>query len=510
MRREVEFEHGGNRASGLNWYLAGNLFSEDGWRDDSPSDVRQIFGKVGLAPPGERPRRSRWRLPTTRSTGNGLQEQRFLDRDYASVYTKPDVTDNRATFLNVAARRRASDRVAVSANAYYRDIRADDAQRRHQRRLARSGRVSTERRRTRGARRGRLHRRPGERGERQQYAVPVLALHRQRPAERRARREVQRPDQPDADRPAQRRRIGTVDAGTTRSHGRNNQFTVGAAYDRSSVGFVQSTELGYLNADRSVTGVGAFGDGVTGGEVDGEPFDTRVDLDGVIQTWSLFATDTLSLNGSVAPHGLGPVQPDDDQQQRSDRARRRSRLARRRPCLRPVESGCGRHVQPVEVRERLRRLQRGQPRAHVDRARVRRSRGAVQASQRHGRAIHRSSRSSPGPWRPACGGSRRASAGTPALFRAENNDDILFVMSDQTGFGYFRNFGETRRQGVELGMHARIGRCHRRRRLHVPRARRTRARKRSTARATAATTRRRRESRASRDRSRSSRATGFR
>ena len=35
--------------TGLNWYLAGNLFAEDGWRDDSPSDVRQLFGKLGLA-----------------------------------------------------------------------------------------------------------------------------------------------------------------------------------------------------------------------------------------------------------------------------------------------------------------------------------------------------------------------------------------------------------------------------------------------------------------------------
>jgi hypothetical protein len=122
-RQEVEFEHGGARASGLNWYLAGNLFSEDGWRDDSPSDVRQIFGKVG------------WRRPASdlsltvafadnSLSGNGLQEPSFLERDYASLYTRPDITDNRATFLNMAARRRASDRVSVSANAYYRDIRA--------------------------------------------------------------------------------------------------------------------------------------------------------------------------------------------------------------------------------------------------------------------------------------------------------------------------------------------------------------------------------------------------
>ena len=58
---------------------------------------------------------------------------------------------------------------------------------------------------------------------------------------------------------------------------------------------MQSTELGYLNPDRSVTGVGAFGDGETGGEVDGEPYDTRVDLDGLIQTFSLYVTDTVSI-----------------------------------------------------------------------------------------------------------------------------------------------------------------------------------------------------------------------
>jgi outer membrane receptor protein involved in Fe transport len=44
------------------------------------------------------------------------------------------------------------------------------------------------------------------------------------------------------------------------------------------------------------------------------------------------------------------------------------------------------------------------------------------------------------------------------VFRADNHDDILFVMSDQTGFGYFRNFGGTRRKGLELGARSRIGR----------------------------------------------------
>ena len=71
-------------------------------------------------------------------------------------------------------------------------------------------------------------------------------------------------------------------------------MTIGAAFDRSGVGFTQSSELGYLNPDRTVTGVGAFGDGVTGGTVDGEPYDTRVNLDGTVQTVSAYATDTMT------------------------------------------------------------------------------------------------------------------------------------------------------------------------------------------------------------------------
>jgi outer membrane receptor protein involved in Fe transport len=43
-------------------------------------------------------------------------------------------------------------------------------------------------------------------------------------------------------------------------------------------------------------------------------------------------------------------------------------------------------------------------------------------------------------------------------FHSANRDDILFVASVQTGFGYFQNFGRTRRQGVELDAGYRMGR----------------------------------------------------
>jgi len=45
------------------------------------------------------------------------------------------------------------------------------------------------------------------------------------------------------------------------------------------------------------------------------------------------------------------------------------------------------------------------------------------------------------------------------VFRTDNVDDILFVSSDASGQGYFRNFGRTRRQGIELGASARAGRA---------------------------------------------------
>src|SRR4029078_13164770 len=43
------------------------------------------------------------------------------------------------------------------------------------------------------------------------------------------------------------------------------------------------------------------------------------------------------------------------------------------------------------------------------------------------------------------------------LFRTDHVDDTLCVSSNASGQGYFRSFGRTRRQGVELGATARAG-----------------------------------------------------
>jgi TonB-dependent Receptor Plug Domain len=121
-RRSVELETGGSRGS-WSWYATGNEFKDDGWREFSPSDAGQLFAKLG------------WRSDATQMsltaagadtnlTGNGLQEQQLLAADYASVYTKPDVTQNRSALLNLELTHKFSAALSLSANAYYRNIRS--------------------------------------------------------------------------------------------------------------------------------------------------------------------------------------------------------------------------------------------------------------------------------------------------------------------------------------------------------------------------------------------------
>ena len=178
-RRYLEFEHGGRRmANGVDWYVAGNLFAEDGWRDDSPSDVRQLFGKLAW-------RKSRGDVSVTLAyadnelNGNGLQEIGFLDRDYSSVYTKPDETDNRSTLLNVTAHRTLNDRPTFSGNAHF----AISAPRRSTGTSTRSRSTSRSINLLSPSRRPcslPVHHCPGRRRQRLEHTVSVSALCRQR------------------------------------------------------------------------------------------------------------------------------------------------------------------------------------------------------------------------------------------------------------------------------------------------------------------------------------------
>jgi outer membrane receptor protein involved in Fe transport len=454
-RRSIELEHGGRTAKGLHWYVAGNLFSDDGWRPDSPSDVRQLFGKFGRQAANHE-----WAIEAGHANnslnGNGVQEQGFLDRDYASVYTKPDTTDNRSTLLNLTIRHRVNAKLSISGNAYYRDIHTNTIN-----------------------------------GDLNEDSL-VQSIYQPTAAEQAALAAAGYTGFPAAganaantpfpswrcignvllnDEPAKQCN-GLTNRSQTSQHnggafgqitrrdalGRGvNQFTAGGGYDRSRAGFIQSTELGYLNPDRSVTGVNAFGDGETGGTVDREPFDTRVDLDGLTQTISAYATDTVSIGAAwnftlsgrynrttvrnrdaIEPSG-GPGSLDGDHAFSRFNPAAGVTFSPSRAlnfyggysegsrAATSIELGCANPDQPCKLPNAM----AGDP--SLDQVVTR-------------------------TWEAGARGERRRVNWSAGVFRADNHDDILFVTSTQSGFGYFRNFGETRRKGVELGAHTRLGR----------------------------------------------------
>jgi outer membrane receptor protein involved in Fe transport len=458
VRRMVEVEHGGQLANRrMHWYVAGTLFAEDGWRDDSPSDVRQFFGKVGWE-------RERGSLAVSVGhadnslNGNGLQDFRLLVRDYSSVYTKPDNTGDRSTLLNVTTRRTFSRALTLTAHAYYRDIRTTNL----------NGDINEES----------LDQSVYQPGAAERAAlaaagygaVPASGLDASNTPfpSLRCIGNVLLNDEPSEkcngliNRTLSRQHNGGAGGQITHRRalrGSEHVFVAGAAFDRSAVSFQQSTELGYLNPDRSVTGVGAFGDGgLTGGEADGLPFDTRVDLDGTVTTGSLFVADTLPLsprthlslsgryNRSVVNNrdaiipggGHGSLDGEHVFQRFNPAAGLTVDLSRGANvyagysegsrAATSIELGCADPEAPCKL-----------PNAMA---------GDPPLDQVVTRTLEAGAR-----------GTYRGLSWSAGVFRAMNRDDILFVMSERTGFGYFRNFGNTRRQGIELDARTTVGRA---------------------------------------------------
>ena len=385
-RGEIGFEHGGHDGRGLHWYVTGTGFRDSGWRDDSPTRLGQLFGKLG------------WRdgtddvavsaaVSSGRLTGNGLQEQRLLARDYASVYTTPDVTRNRAVLLNLTASHGVSDDVLLSGNASYRRIGTSTL----------NGDVNDD---------ALVEEVPNGLVNRTASTQTNVAL-----------------------------------GGQVSLFGR---LTAGAAFDASRVDFRQSAQSGDLNPDRSVAPTGAF------------VSDMAVDLTGRTRTWSVFATDTVRVRDGLhvtlsgrynrtTVHNRDHITPgggsgslDGDHRfgrfnpalgitwspSRTFNAYAGYNEGSRTPTA--VELGCADPANPCKL-----------PNAMA---------GDPPLTQ----VVTRT-------WEAGVRGTVHGAHWNAGVFRATNDDDILFVADNAAGFGYFRNFGRTRRQGVELGLDGRAG-----------------------------------------------------
>ncbi|HEX4242363.1 MAG TPA: TonB-dependent receptor [Steroidobacteraceae bacterium] len=118
-RRAFEAETGGELGD-FDYFLAGNYFDETGWRDNSPSRVYQLFGKVGWQTDATDLDLS-YTYADTSLYGNGAVPVSMLDYRWQTSYT-PDYTENLMSFLNLTGTQFLSDEVLVSGNVYYRHL----------------------------------------------------------------------------------------------------------------------------------------------------------------------------------------------------------------------------------------------------------------------------------------------------------------------------------------------------------------------------------------------------
>ena len=445
-RAQAEVESGGSNALGLAWYGTANVFLDSGWRDASPSRLGQLFGKVG------------WRSGATQATltasaastdlhGNGLQDQQLLDARRASVYTRPDQTRNRAGTLSLALSHELSQRWSVSGHAYVRRIDTrtfngdiNDAS------LDQDvyGLAPADRAALAGA----------------SIAAPAIVdpATTPFPSLRCIARALQAGDIGSAcnglvNLSRSRQTNGGLAAqasGRIATGASTHQVVAGAALDLSRTRFTQSSQAGFLLPDRSVVGANAFlrGHGIA---VDDSLADDAVGLDARTRTASVFVADTVSMPGDVHLTLAG----------RYDRTTVRNRdalrgapdpasldgdhmFARLNPALglnwnpspvvrfyvgynegsrtpTAIELGCANPEQPCKLPNAL----AGDPPLKQVVARTIEAGAAGAIGQRT-------------TWR-------------AGVFRGSNGNDLLFVSSDASGHGYFRNFGRTRRQGIELG-----------------------------------------------------------
>ena len=117
-RSMVEGESGG-RTGRVSYFVAGSLLAEDGWRDFSPSRLRQLLGDV------------EWRGASTtlnatmttganRLIGNGAAPIELLEQDRSAIFTYPDETRSTMTLVTLRARHSASPDLSLDGMLFYR------------------------------------------------------------------------------------------------------------------------------------------------------------------------------------------------------------------------------------------------------------------------------------------------------------------------------------------------------------------------------------------------------
>lgn len=413
-RRTGEISLGGSRGD-LGYFVTGNVFDEDGWRDYSPSNAKQLFGSLS------------WRgdnstLALTLSLadndliGNGPAPESLLESDRAAIFTRPDRTQQQASLLRLGGQRSLSDDLMLEGAVYYRRskidaLNGDDSDYDACSDPANAGFIC-------------LVEADGETPAQDPSGNPIVAG--------------------DAVEGATVNRSGTDQDTVGMSlqtdflqplGGRENQLILGLAADRSQVDFSSSTELGSLDATRQALGSGIFvGDSFVAVETQ-----TRNLSFYATDTWSMSRRLALTLSGrfnrtAVTLHDrLGTALDGDHRFNRFNPAAGLTYDLAGGLNLYAGYSESNRAPTAME-------LTCADPEAPC------RLPNAFLSDPPLKQVVAKT-------WEAGIRGSRPGLGWHLGLFRTANHDDILFISAGAlTNQGYFDNVGKTLRRGVELSL----------------------------------------------------------
>ena len=120
-RRDLAAEFGASNGA-FSAYVAARVLDEDGWRDFSPSHLRQAYADFGA-----RSGRLSLDLSVTaadnRLFGQSAAPVQELAVDRSRVFTNPQENDNRLAFVTLNGAYAASDTVSLQGAAYFRGLR---------------------------------------------------------------------------------------------------------------------------------------------------------------------------------------------------------------------------------------------------------------------------------------------------------------------------------------------------------------------------------------------------
>ena len=119
-RKSLNASYGG-ASDNIDYFITGNTSSEDGWRDHSPSQVNQLFGKLG------------WQNETSdldlsiTSAHNNLEGVQALPRSWLNTpeeaYTYPDAIEYRMQMANLKGSHFINENNLLAGNLYVRRSR---------------------------------------------------------------------------------------------------------------------------------------------------------------------------------------------------------------------------------------------------------------------------------------------------------------------------------------------------------------------------------------------------